>query len=369
MNVAIIGAGFGDEGKGLTTDYLCSKLGNPLVIRYSGGQQAGHTVIRNGIRHVFSNFGSGTLQEVPTLWSRFCTVDPQGIRNELEVLKEKGINPILYIDPTCEITTPFEKYYNQSNPAYVNNGTCGVGVGATMQRKENHYSLTYGDLFYPSVLHIKLKLIEQYYGYLGSWKKSSIADFLSDCEFIITHNENIKLSTELKNFNHYDHVYEGSQGLLLDQNHGFFPHVTRSNTGITNIIKLEDNLSSIYLVTRAYQTRHGHGPMTNEEYVHNIKENPEETNVSHQWQGDFRRSILDLDLLLYAIERHQLNKFSLCLVITCLDHVENNLSLTYTGRLFNSFKSENEFVEMIQDVLKTHFIQLIRSPKAEDIDN
>ena len=72
-NFVIIGLGFGDEGKGLITDYFCSKLKNPLVIRFSGGHQVGHTVIYNDIRHMFSNFGSGTLRNIPTYWSKFCT--------------------------------------------------------------------------------------------------------------------------------------------------------------------------------------------------------------------------------------------------------------------------------------------------------
>jgi adenylosuccinate synthase len=68
------------------------------VIRFSGGHQAGHTVVTDDTRHVFSNFGSGTLRGVPTYWSKFCTVEPIGLLNELDALKIKGYNPILYID-------------------------------------------------------------------------------------------------------------------------------------------------------------------------------------------------------------------------------------------------------------------------------
>lgn len=91
MRKAVIGLGFGDEGKGITTDYLCSKTKNPLVVRFCGGSQVGHTVVHNGIRHVFSSFGSGTLRGVPTYWSHKCALDPIGMLNELDVLKEKGI--------------------------------------------------------------------------------------------------------------------------------------------------------------------------------------------------------------------------------------------------------------------------------------
>ena len=159
----VIGAGMGDEGKGLFVDYLCSLLINPLVIRFSGGQQAGHTVICNGMRHVFSNFGSGTMRDAPTFWSRFCTVDPIGICNELEDLRGIGLNPMLMIDPRCPITTPYDKSYNCNLNAGNRHGSCCVGVGATFEREKMHYSLLFGDLYYPMIFKNKLDMIVNYY--------------------------------------------------------------------------------------------------------------------------------------------------------------------------------------------------------------
>jgi adenylosuccinate synthase len=65
-------------------------------------------------KHVFSNFGSGTLQGVPTYWSPYCTIDPVGVINEYKILKDKGIEPKLYIDSRCPVTTPYDKRHNQS---------------------------------------------------------------------------------------------------------------------------------------------------------------------------------------------------------------------------------------------------------------
>ena len=91
----------------------------------------------------------------------------------------------------------------------------------------------------------------------------------------------------------------------------------------------------IYLVTRAYQTRHGDGPMSNEQLPHNIKANPDETNVRNTYQGAFRRSLLDLDLLEYAVSRDELLRSSTNrhLVVTCLDHIEKELRFTQHGRI------------------------------------
>ncbi|MEM9930725.1 MAG: adenylosuccinate synthetase, partial [Bacteroidota bacterium] len=83
----VLGLAFGDEGKGVTTDYLCRQAERPLVIRFSGGHQAGHTVVSpQGRRHVFSNFGAGTLAGAPTFWSKYCTFHPVGYANEHESL-------------------------------------------------------------------------------------------------------------------------------------------------------------------------------------------------------------------------------------------------------------------------------------------
>ena len=73
---AVIGAQFGDEGKGLVVDYLCSQVENPLVVRFSGGAQAGHTVWHKDKTHIFSHFGSGSLRGASTYWSSTCLTDP-----------------------------------------------------------------------------------------------------------------------------------------------------------------------------------------------------------------------------------------------------------------------------------------------------
>ncbi|MCI5211333.1 MAG: adenylosuccinate synthase, partial [Candidatus Electrothrix sp. ATG2] len=250
-NKVVIGAGFGDEGKGLFTDYLCRNAERPLVIRFSGGQQAGHTVVHNGIRHVFSNFGAGTLQGAPSYFARFCTIDPVGIVNELDVLLEKGVEPLLYIDAECPVTTPYDIRFNQQHHPH---GSCGVGFGATLNREEHFYSLTFADLFYPWVLETRLQLIRDFY---QGDPDVVLDDFLQCCS-VITRSPWVRMSRGIPPDPFSDAIYEGSQGLLLDQHYGFFPYVTRSDTGTKNIFALcGESMPEIFLITRAYQTRHG----------------------------------------------------------------------------------------------------------------
>lgn len=370
---AVIGAGFGDEGKGKVVSYLCSHLEKPLVIRFSGGHQAGHhVVIDNNLSHVFSNFGSGTLQGIDTYWSKYCTIDPVGILNELDILKKKGVNPALYIDGKCPVTTPMDKRQNLKWNNLHEHGTCGVGFGQTLKREEDRYSLLFSDLFNKSVFNIKLNLIKRYYDVDSNnnnieYRKylDQINNFVLDCISLIA-SEHIKITDSFPDNGYSDYLFEGSQGLLLDQDVGFFPHVTRANTGTKNILSMGFN-PYVYLVTRAYQTRHGNGPMTNESLEHNIKPNPFEQQEKDGTQGKFRVSPLDLDLLKYGIERDDhIKSNSYTLVTTCMDLIQDSFILTIEGESLY-FKNEEAFIDTIEKFLNIKYVAVSRTPLAHRI--
>lgn len=378
-NCAVIGLGFGDEGKGVVTDYLCSQFSNPLVIRFTGGHQAGHTVVDGDKRHIFSNFGSGTLKGHPTFWSKFCTVDPPAIINELNLLvSEVGpFQPQLFVDSDCPITTPYDKFYNRQTESSNQHGSCGVGFGATIEREEKHYSLHFSDLFYPEIFKIKYQMIAEYYRELCPI--NSMHEDIFDTDLFKDMNSNFLYACEqlpklnfieqrtLESIFCSDYVFEGSQGLLLDQNFGFFPHVTRSNTGSANAVSIVGtNIAAYYLVTRAYQTRHGNGPMTNEKRSHTIMADTNETNVDRKWQGKFRRSLLDVDLLEYAINKDKNIAISKnkTLVITCLDHI-SKYRFTHKGNIVDC-ANEEEFVTKIADILEIENVMTNNSPDSKD---
>ena len=163
--IIVVGLGFGDEGKGMTVNSLCSDPNNEMVIRMSGGQQCGHTVVTDKIRHVFSSFGSGTLKGVPTYWSEYCTVDPMSVIKEGNKLIEQGITPKIIYNANAMITTPFDVVQNIIVDLNKGHGTVGVGFGATIQRNESHYRLNVRDLYFSKIRDEKLKNILKYYGY------------------------------------------------------------------------------------------------------------------------------------------------------------------------------------------------------------
>lgn len=365
MHKAVIGIGFGDEGKGRIIDLLASHLPSPsksaLNVRFSGGHQVGHTVrAEYGTRHVFSNFGSATMRGVPTYWSKDCTVCPTGLLNELDILREKGFEPKIYIHAECPIVTPMDQDANRSRERDNNHGSVGVGFGSTVQREEDFYSLKFIDLFYPDVLNAKThNICMNYY----KPEEFDFQEFWDACRQLCI-DKAVEIVHEMP---YADNVlFEGSQGMLLDQHYGFFPNVTRSNTGSKNLADYPLEIEW-YLVTRAYQTRHGNGFMTNESTDHNIKQNPEETNVTNDWQGEFRRSLLDVSLLEYGIRRDEIIRKAKMkrLVITCVDHVvEDGYRFTYHGELFCCV-DEHDFANQIGALLGIQKVYLSNSDNGE----
>lgn len=337
----ILGLGYGDEGKGLLTAYHAEqaqqKNETALVIRFSGGQQAGHTVVSGAQRHVFSSFGSGTLANVPTYWSSYCTFDPAAFWREGQALKEQGLEPIVYVDGLAPVTTPYDVFANRSRERDLRHGSCGMGVGATYARMEGPYKLFVQDLIYPEALKLRLAAIRKYYKNRAmlplDWEEKEQLFLYAVSEVVqqiqIVQEQNFFISSD---FEHY--IFEGSQGILLDMDHGFFPHVTRSRTTARQALEMirRNGLPrpELYYVTRAYQTRHGNGPLTNESLELLLKPTPLETNHYNEWQGAQRRSVLDAEMLNYALrcDANYSSIYDKHLVVTCLDQLKEGLLIT-----------------------------------------
>ncbi len=352
----VVGLGFGDEGKGLTTDYLCSANPKSLVVRFSGGQQCGHTVWIEDLSHVHSNFGSGTLRGVPSFFSEHCTFYPVTIFNEMVVLQKKNVSPKLYLHPLTKLTTPFDVIANRIQERKNNHGSCGLGIGTTMKRVDFGYKLYAIDLFNPQLLRTKINEVGKYYenhlDIIGSdkeWLASELEDFFAALSHLPIH---IKDYDFLQNFQNI--IFEGSQGIMLDQNHGIFPNVTFANTTSKNAVEICGKIgildSEVFYVTRCYLTRHGNGWIPDGRNLELINNNAE-INVFNQFQGDFRTVEIDYDLLNYALMADSVysQKLKKNLVVTCLDQRKNfqfqysNLDKNFT----DIYESRSPFSEKI----------------------
>lgn len=325
----VIGANFGDEGKGLMTDYFChhaeQRNENCIVVLHNGGAQRGHTVTTpDGIKHVFHHFGSGTFCGADTYCSKDFILNPMIFSQEFDELKVLGYEPRVYIHPLCKISTPFDMILNQiieENRSGNRHGSCGVGIYETLLRtKEDKYSIFFGELFFLTDEQIRSRLQT----IRDEWMKTRFS--MEDIEFISEEWSNIINSSSL--IDHYlidlkfmrdvsvktnnsilssykNIVFENGQGLLLDQNNTeYYPHLTPSNTGCKNALDIisksfpdKQNLKiEACYVTRTYLTRHGAGRLDNECKREDInKDMFDHTNLPNPHQGTLRYGFIDAD--------------------------------------------------------------------------
>lgn len=290
----VIGSSYGDEGKGAVTDWLCSQ-GAGMVVRFNGGAQAGHTVVApDGDRHVFHHCGSGTLLGVPTFLSQFFVCNPLVFLEEREELIRLGYHPEVYAHPDCIVTTYADMAINrikEEGRADKRHGSCGLGIHETIQRSRvDNLKITMGDLWNGGT-----RLSEQLDEILSKWVSFRVKYEILFPDELKTHF--IEACQTFAQFVNplgiaqcQEPVFEGAQGLMLDQNNkDSWPHVTHSNTGMTNVNILCDQAGikqrDIYYVSRTYTTRHGAGPLPGEDKAMSFHD---DTNAANQWQGELR---------------------------------------------------------------------------------
>ncbi len=357
----VIGANFGDEGKGLMTDWLAGSAdGNAIVVRFNGGAQAGHTVVTpDGRRHVFGHFGSGSFAGAATFLSRFFVHNPLTAESEYARLTSLAGRPQVYADPQGLVTTPYDMLINQTVErarGAGRHGSCGLGFGETIERNLTpRYALTIADLADPTrvvrrLLDIRDGYVPQRLRQLGvmDWPEDLAALLAGDdlvarfADTLDVFRDMIQVAdiTILERFRHI--IFEGAQGLLLDQDHGWFPYVSRSHTGLKNVVALARQAGlealDVTYMTRSYLTRHGAGPLPGELPARPYAGIVDATNIANPWQGWLRFAWLDADLLARTI-RHDMAmaevppclRMSFGLGVTCLDQVGDSPGFLVNG--------------------------------------
>jgi adenylosuccinate synthase len=384
---AVIGANLGDEGKGHMVDYLVAESKNSLVVRFNGGAQAGHTVITENRKHIFSHFGSGSLSGAVTYLSSFFVLNP--ILFLKEYTKLEDLTPTVYTHPLCYVTTPYDIMLNQAiekGRGNLKHGSCGVGVNETIDRSllQDNPLVAY-DLISRWMVNRKLDGIIEYA--LERLKTINTPDkdevrklienkdikerFIEDCLFMGFH-------TQVKKIAEWDGdiVFEGAQGLGLDMDTGHFPYVTRSNTGIKNVSILAEKMGinhlKIIYVTRAYLTRHGAGPMDSEQ----TEFTPiDETNVYNQHQGSLRYGWLDIDKMnqrifndlkgIYPdIQSIKGIVYTPEIALTCIDQIDFDNFFVIRGGVITKIKKLKQLISMF-DIFKLGYLSY--GPNRDDI--
>jgi len=349
----VIGANYGDEGKGLVTDYLASERpAETVVVRFSGGANAGHTVVTPegdidegaSSRHVFHHFGSGTLAGAGTYLSSHFLVNPILFHTEHRKLRQIGVTPDApTVSSRCLVTTPYDMVINQEAERARGDGrhgSCGVGVNETEDRSQHYRArLTVSDLHDKQLLYSRLKYITSEWAerrlarhgvvkpsFAGLWEilgsDEYLGAFMVECQRFL---DAVHVSEDAVIRDARRIVFEGSQGLALDQHRGDFPYVTRASTGLTNVFEVANAADldelHVYYVTRAYLTRHGAGPLPREGEL--PFEVADETNQPNDWQGRLRTAPLDVDALAARVKRDFAEvgtEDRAAIALTCTDH-------------------------------------------------
>lgn len=374
---AVIGANFGDEGKGLMTDYFSGP--STVVVRYNGGAQAGHTVVTpEGQRHVFGHFGSGSFAGAATFLSSHFIVNPFVWQRERKALQLLGLDPRIFFSDLAYLTLPYDMLINQQVERERNgnrHGSCGLGINETMTRciGIEPYDKREKFITSPKDSLSKEKRIAWYKKVRDSYARKRIEELnlKPDKNFFQIFESDVlveNFNNAVEEFNAYnravderealevigakDVVFEGAQGLLLDEDHRFFPHVTRSKTGMDNILILckawHIAKIDVNYATRAYMTRHGRGPFPSEDPALSYED---KTNVHNEWQGTLRFGRLDIDLLKESIAKDIAKAIGIeatpAIAVSCLDQVGSRFDVNFNNEIANV--GEDELFAILED--------------------
>jgi adenylosuccinate synthase len=277
-SIVIVGAQWGDEGKGKIVDLLTRYA--DVVVRFQGGNNAGHTIVLKGERFVFHLVPSGILyKKKKCLIGNGVVLDPAVLIEEIAELKKRGYlsdDSQLMISEETHLILPYHRKIDVAREKIFKIGTTGRGIGPAYEDKVARSGIRVADLLDEKVFQEKLKAnliqknlyLEQilrekpfefseiFEAYLGF--KNQIAKYVKDTSLF--------LYNEIQKGKHV--LFEGAQGALLDLDHGTYPYVTSSNTVAGNACAGSGigptSIHSVIGIAKAYTTRVGEGPFPTE---------------------------------------------------------------------------------------------------------
>ncbi|MDD3492775.1 MAG: adenylosuccinate synthase [Candidatus Thermoplasmatota archaeon] len=275
--VVVVGLQWGDEGKGKITDFWAEKA--DCVVRFQGGNNAGHTVIAGGKKYKFHLLPSGVIREKEAVIGNGVVVDPEVLLEELAALGQAGITPHMHISDRAHVIMPYHRWLDGAEENLLGNqkiGTTRRGIGPCYADKISRFGIRMGDLTDPEGLREKLHRIvpikQALLDALGIEKKLNVDDLHALCT---------RWGTELQDYiedttlflnalleRKKTVLFEGAQGCLLDIDFGTYPYVTSSNPvaggAATGTGVGPRRLDSVLGILKAYTTRVGEGPFPTE---------------------------------------------------------------------------------------------------------
>lgn len=273
----VLGLQFGDEGKGKIVDYLADK--SDIVVRYQGGNNAGHTVVNNNVKYKLNLIPSGAIRGKTCLIGNGVVVDLEVLFHELETLSSMGIFPDIKISSMAHVILPLHKQIDSLIEKFRGKsavGTTKKGIGPTYMDKVSRLGIRIGDLLDPESLSGKLKLVYDFRSVLiRALGEEPIISYDDLYQTLVNFGARIKdmvvngpvyLNEQIADGKNI--LLEGAQGTMLDIDFGSYPYVTSSNTtagGSSTGSGIAPRLiNEIIGVLKAYQSRVGAGPFPTE---------------------------------------------------------------------------------------------------------
>jgi adenylosuccinate synthase len=356
--VVIVGAQWGDEGKGKIVDVLTQKA--DIVARYQGGNNAGHTVVIDSEKYVLHLIPSGILHKGTKCFiGNGVVIDPPALLEEIDKLRSRhiDIDNNLYISQNAHIIMPYHTAIEREQEKSKKIGTTGRGIGPSYTDKIARCGIRAIDLLRPSLFKEKLKanlsifnyLLENRYKavplsedkifdeYMDYAKK--IGKFIADASLLI--NQQIAAGKNV--------LLEGAQGTLLDIDHGTYPYVTSSNTiaggACTGIGIGPTKIDRVLGIVKAYTTRVGEGPFPTEldnDLGESIRQRGGEFGAT---TGRPRRcGWIDIVGLRYAVSINGLTGIGLTKmdILDGMEKIKLCVGYKYEGHLYETFTTDLE---------------------------
>jgi adenylosuccinate synthase len=384
MNVAVVGAQWGDEGKGKVVDLFSTKA--DFIVRYQGGNNAGHTLVVNGKKTVLHLIPSGVLHP-----GKLCLIangvvfDPNVFFQEVDSLVESGVlsagtaHERINVSERAHVILPYHRLIDRLREEHGAKekggsgkiGTTVRGIGPAYEDKVARRGIQVVDLLRPEILKTKLaRAIEE--------KNSLLKHFFhaEEIQLAPLYEECLKMAERLKPFvsdvrstlvealaAKRPILFEGAQGTLLDVDHGTYPYVTSSNTvsggAMTGAGVGPNAVSSIIGITKAYTTRVGTGPFPTE-IEHTEKETAERIRKIGAEFGATtgrprRTGWLDLVALRYAVEVNGITGLALMKsdVLQDFQTIKVCTSYLFNGKTLKNLPSCIEDLERVEPVYET----------------
>lgn len=310
--IAIIGAQWGDEGKGKVTDFLSPEA--HFVVRYSGGANAGHTIVLPDVTFKLNLFPAGAVRRnVKIVLGDGMVIDPFKFKEELAYLKDHGLDPEVYVSDRAHLVLPHHKHVDSKNDFV---GTTGRGIGPAYADRARRVGIRAGDLSDDSVLRERLeRLIEAKPNSTAGVGWTSVeaawAHMLQAREILTPYIADTGSMLRQALSDNKNVLFEGAQATLLDLNYGTYPFVTSSHPTVGGILVgtgvNHKHINKVYGVAKAFTSRVGHGPFPTEvfgELEHRLRGQRDAPGAEYGTTTGRPRRVgwFDTKLVKYAVE-------------------------------------------------------------------